>query len=82
MSDLKDCRNEINAIDEQMAALFEQRMQVSKKVAEYKQANGLPIRDKKTESEKIARQKELIQDDALRSYYPLFQQNVMDISSS
>ena len=36
MSDLKDTRKKINEIDEQMAKLFEERMNCSKEVAEYK----------------------------------------------
>ena len=82
MNDLNDYRKEIIRIDEQMADLFEKRMQASEKIAAYKQKNGLPVRDRKTEAEKIARQKELIQDEDLRSYYTLFLQSLMDISSS
>lgn len=34
--DLMDCRNEIDKIDQQIVQLFEQRMDIAKKVAEYK----------------------------------------------
>ena len=40
---LKPIRDEIDKIDEQLIELFKQRMECSKKVAEYKLENGLPI---------------------------------------
>ena len=42
MEELKDLREKIDAIDQQMVDLFKQRMEVSKEVAAYKRANGLP----------------------------------------
>ena len=45
MEELKDLREKIDAIDQQMVDLFKQRMEVSKEVAAYKQANGLPTQD-------------------------------------
>lgn len=45
MKELKDLREKIDAIDQQMVDLFKQRMEVSKEVAAYKQANGLPTQD-------------------------------------
>ncbi len=41
--DLNTLRQEIDAIDEQLVHLFCQRMDVSRRVAEYKKANGLPV---------------------------------------
>lgn len=45
MEELKDLREKIDAIDQQMVDLFKQRMGVSKEVAAYKRANGLPTLD-------------------------------------
>ena len=45
MEELKDLREKIDAIDRQMVELFRQRMEVSKDVAAYKRANGLPTLD-------------------------------------
>ena len=45
MEELKDLREKIDAIDRQMVDLFKQRMEVSKEVAAYKRANGLPTLD-------------------------------------
>ena len=82
MSELTACREKITQIDAEMAALFERRMRLSREVAAYKKENGLPVRDRKTESEKLARQKELVEEEALRPYYAQFLQSVMDISSA
>ena len=40
MRDLKELRVEIDRIDREMVALFEERMSISKEVAEYKIANA------------------------------------------
>ena len=40
MRDLKELRVEIDRIDREMVALFEERMGISKEVAEYKIATG------------------------------------------
>ena len=45
MEELKDLREKIDAIDQQMVDLFKQRMEVSKEMAAYKKANGLPTLD-------------------------------------
>ena len=39
MKDLKQCRIEIDAIDQQLMELFEKRMALSKSVVEYKISN-------------------------------------------
>lgn len=41
--DLQELRNEINDIDNQLQELFNKRMQISFKVAEYKIANNMPV---------------------------------------
>ena len=41
--ELKDLRNKIDAIDDELVRLFAQRMEVSAQVADYKKANHLPI---------------------------------------
>ena len=45
MSELDALRRRIDEIDAQLVALFEQRMAVTQKVGEYKQANGIPVLD-------------------------------------
>jgi len=56
--DLKDIRKEIDAVDDQIAALINKRMEIVKKVAEYKKqagVNAAGIRDIKRETEILAR---------------------------
>ncbi len=54
MSDLHSLRGEIDSIDEQLLKLFEQRMDVSARVAEYKMQNNLPIFQPQREREKLS----------------------------
>ena len=41
--DLNDYRTQLDAIDNQMAELFRQRMSVVKDIADYKKANSAPV---------------------------------------
>jgi chorismate mutase/prephenate dehydratase len=43
MDALEQARAEIDAVDAQLAALFERRMAAVLQVAEYKRAHGLPV---------------------------------------
>lgn len=54
MKDLTQCRKEIDEIDRQMTALFEERMKIAADVAEYKRAIGKKVFDKQREDEKLA----------------------------
>ena len=51
MDDLETSRKKINQIDQQIAALFEQRMDAAKNVALYKKQYGLQIFDSSREPE-------------------------------
>ncbi len=82
MSNLNDARTKINAIDKEIAKLFEERMKVSKEVAEYKMEHGLPIYDKIREEEVIRKNTELIEDENLKKYYVMFLQDIMDTSKA
>lgn len=54
MRSLEELRVELDRIDDQMAALFEQRMGVCQEVAEYKIKNGRKVLDKTRENAKLA----------------------------
>lgn len=43
--ELKDSRQEIDAIDEQLVGLFRRRMEIAQQIGEYKRENGLQISD-------------------------------------
>ena len=77
--DLKKIREEINGIDDEIAELFEKRMEAAKTVAEYKKANGLRVTDAAREAEVIKRNSALVENETLKPYFVSFLQNNMDI---
>ena len=75
MVNLSELRNEIDEIDEQITALFEKRMGISKKVAEFKISTGKKVFDKEREIAKINAVKEMTHNDFNRhGAAELFQQ--------
>ena len=50
---LKELRERIDGIDDRMVQLFEERMAISEKVAEYKIRTGMQVLDPKREQEKL-----------------------------
>lgn len=50
---LEDYREKIDAVDEKLIALFAERMELSRAIAEYKKENGLPVLDASRETEKL-----------------------------
>ena len=80
MSELDNIRKQINKIDEEMASLFEQRMNLAKEVAEYKSKYALPIFDGKREKEVIEKNSKYINNEVIKEYYVRFLQSLMDES--
>ena len=80
MDQLGEARVRINEIDEQMARLFEDRMQAAKAVASYKKEHGLPIYDAAREQTLIERNKAFIRDGEISAYYTRFLGGVMALS--
>ena len=62
MKDLSQLRQEIDIIDRQLVALFEQRMAVTQQVWKYKLAQGLPVLDRSREEQVLAEKAALLQD--------------------
>ena len=77
--DLKECREKIDGINGEMLRLFCERMEVCKSVAEYKQANGLPILNKAREREIIFEMTERV-DEGMENYVKTFFNVIMDLS--
>ena len=50
---LEDYREKIDTVDEKLIALFAERMELSRAIAEYKKENGLPVLDASREKEKL-----------------------------
>ncbi len=61
MKDLNKIREEIDEIDRQMVALYEERMRRTTEVAEYKISVGRQVLDKEREAEKLAKVKAQVQ---------------------
>lgn len=80
MNELENTRKRINAIDKEMAALFEERMACSKEVAEYKIRHAMPILDASREQEVINKNLEYIENSLIKEYYVNFLKQTMDIS--
>lgn len=80
MDKLIKAREEISAVDREMASLFVRRMNAVRIVSEYKTEHGLPVYDAAREESLLARNAAYIDDDELRGYYVEFLQNTMKIS--
>ena len=65
MKDLNSLRKEIDGIDRQLVALFEQRMAVTQQVGRYKLANGIPVLDRSREEQVLAGKVALLEDKSL-----------------
>ena len=65
MKDLSQLRQEIDIIDRQLVALFEQRMAVTRQVGEYKLAQGLPVLDRSREEQVLAGKAAMLKDSSL-----------------
>lgn len=78
--DIKDIREDITKTDDEMARLFEKRMELAAQVAAYKKANSLPIYDAKREEEVLQKGALRIENPEIQSYYFNFQKKVMELS--
>ena len=72
--ELKDYREKMDAIDDQLLPLFLQRMEVAAEIAAWKKANGIPVLDAGRERAKL-RELEEKTPEALRDYTDSLYQN-------
>lgn len=77
--DLKELRNQIDGIDSEILKLFIKRMEVCRKVAEYKKVNDLPVMQGEREKQIIERVRANSPED-LRDGAAMLFRNIMDIS--
>lgn len=80
MNQLERAREQIDRIDAQMAALFEERMQAVAEVAAYKAATGKPVFDAAREQVVLERNTARIKEEALQPYYKVFLQQALSVS--
>lgn len=80
MSQLEQYRQEIDAIDRELVDLFLRRMEVTGKVGEWKQQNGVPVLDAEREKRVIAAKTALTDDPARRADLAELYETIMAIS--
>lgn len=79
--ELKDLRNSINEIDNEIISLFKRRMGISLEVAKYKELNNMSILDTSRERDLLNRVAELAGDE-FDHYARILYTTIMDISRS
>ena len=77
---MENKRLELNAIDEQMRVLFEQRLDIVKEIGLYKLENDIPIYVQARELEIIKNNLAKLNDQSYAEYYEEFIKFQMDIS--
>ena len=74
---LEEYREKIDIVDAKLIALFAERMELSRAIAEYKKENGLPVLDASREEEKLnsvaAQSPEELREYTRRLYMLLFE---------
>ena len=80
MDELQELRGRIDQIDARIVELFEQRMDVTRQVGEYKRRRGLPVLDAGREQEVLARKVELLQNRELEPDVTALFEAIMAIS--
>lgn len=80
MKDLKICREEIDAIDRQLIALFEKRMDVVKDVIKYKVAHDMEIFQPEREKKVLEKNLTRLENKELSVYAQCFIQDLLSVS--
>lgn len=79
---LSECRKEIDKIDKELVELFERRMNVAIKVAEYKIENNIPILNAAREAEVIEKNVNRLNNKEYSNLTEKFFTNLMELSRS
>ncbi len=80
MKDIKYLRGQIDTIDHQMVSLFQQRMEVSREVAEYKIAHDIPVLDPDREREVLEDKAAMVADPQLKTDVAKLYEVIMSLS--
>ncbi|MBO5148571.1 MAG: chorismate mutase [Clostridia bacterium] len=80
-NNLQDLRSRIDNVDNEIIRLFQERMNISSSIAEYKKANNLPVQDIKRERDKLS---DLINksDEDFKSYTSVLYSLLFELSRS
>ncbi|WP_346929406.1 chorismate mutase [Clostridium sp.] len=82
MNELEQCRKEIDEIDKELINLFERRMDVAIRVANYKKENDLPIYNEERESKVIKKNVDNLENKNYDLLARRFFLSVMELSRS
>jgi len=82
MNRLDHIRKDIDAIDDEMKALFLKRMELVSYVKAYKKEHHLPVVDLNREHIILSKQLESIEDETLKSLYESFLKHIMSLSKA
>jgi monofunctional chorismate mutase len=80
MDDLILLREKINEIDQKLVVLFEERMEIVLKVAQYKRLNSISILDEDREKEVIDRNKARLKNKNFEDSLEKFLNELMNLS--
>lgn len=80
MKDIEHWRKEIDRIDEEIARLFQERMEVVEGIARYKRDNDMKVFDPERENAVIEKNLRRIDKEGLKKYYRQFIVDMMNVS--
>lgn len=80
METQKELRGRIDELDKEMMALFEARMEVSGKIAEYKYKNDISIFDEAREEKVVRKNVGRLEDETLERHAASFFRHLMALS--
>lgn len=78
--DIALLRQELDKIDRELVKLFERRMEVSRRVAEYKRENNLPVLDAGREEQVLLSRVEMLSDKSLEDSVKALFKEIMRLS--
>ena len=79
---LSTIEKDIEKIDREMAEMFKRRMELVRKIANYRCENGIPVNDSKHDQMLLEKSTGYLEDDQLKEYYVRFMKHVLSISKS
>ena len=78
--ELKDLRNKIDQIDQELVTLIEQRLEVVKQIGDYKKKHNLPILDQNREQEVLDKNSKYLSNESNKEAYLEIMKKIMDVS--
>ena len=82
MNELEKCRQEIDSIDKELVELFEKRLNVILKVAEYKKNNNSPVLHSNREQQVLDNAVNNLKNKDFAPYTREFMNDLMNVSKS